>query len=268
MWNHLRCWLRSDPKARAVPSWLLLILLGWVCGNAPAPADPPRKITIRWHGQSFFELQSSKGTRIVFDPHAIEAYGRTDVSADLILISHFHNDHDQKEVIRNHARARVIEGLKREGRKLGWNDVDETFQDVHVQTVGVYHDAVEGMERGKNAVFIVEVDGLRVVHLGDLGHLLTPKQIKAIGPVDVLMIPVGGVYTINGAEAKQVVEQLKPSRYILPMHYGTRVFDDVLPADEFLEEQKNVKKFPSNRVTIETDFKPAEPIIAILDWKN
>jgi L-ascorbate metabolism protein UlaG (beta-lactamase superfamily) len=231
-------------------------------------ADPPAKMTIRWHGQSFFELQSSKGTRIVFDPHAIEAYGRVDISADLILISHFHNDHDQKEVVRNLARAKVVEGLRRDGRKLDWNLIDQTFRDVHIRTVGVYHDDVEGMERGKNAVFILEVDGLRIVHLGDLGHLLTEKQVKAIGPVDVLMIPVGGVYTINGAEAKQVVEQLKPSRYILPMHYGTKVFEDLLPADEFLEDQKNVKKFPGNKITIETDFKPPEPIIAILDWKN
>jgi L-ascorbate metabolism protein UlaG (beta-lactamase superfamily) len=255
-------------RTRCLVGQLVISLVGCLLGIIPVLADSPRKVTIRWHGQSFFELQSSKGTRVVFDPHAIEAYGRTDVTADLILISHFHNDHDQKEVIRNHARAKVIEGLKRESRKLDWNDVDETFKDIHVRTVGVYHDEVEGAERGKNAVFILEVDGLRIVHLGDLGHLLTPKQIKAIGPVDVLMVPVGGVYTINGAEAKQVVEQLKPSRYILPMHYGTRVFDDVLPADEFLEDQKNVRKFPRNKLTIETDFKPSEPIIAILDWKN
>jgi L-ascorbate metabolism protein UlaG (beta-lactamase superfamily) len=237
-------------------------------GSTPVLADTSHKLTIRWHGQSFFELETSKGTRIAIDPHAIEAYGRTDVTANLILITHFHNDHDQKEVIRNYARAKLIEGLKRGGKKLDWNPVDETFRDVHIQTVGVYHDDVEGMERGKNAVFVLEADGLRIVHLGDLGHLLTPKQIKAIGPVDVLMIPVGGVYTINGADAKQVVEQLKPSRYIIPMHYGTRVYDDLLPADEFLEDQKNVKKFPSNKLTIETDLKLPEPIIAILDWKN
>jgi L-ascorbate metabolism protein UlaG (beta-lactamase superfamily) len=248
--------------------WWILSICAWLGTADSTLAEPPKKISIRWHGQSFFELESSKGTRIAFDPHAIEAYGRTDVAADLILISHFHNDHDQKEVIRNHARAKVIEGLKRGTRKPEWNLVDETFRDVHVRTVGVYHDDVEGMERGKNAVFVVEVDGLRIVHLGDLGHLLTPKQIKAIGPVDVLMIPIGGVYTINGSEAKQVVEQLKPSRYIVPMHYGTRVFEDLLSPDEFLEEQKNVKKFLSNRLTIENDFKPLEPIIAILDWKN
>jgi L-ascorbate metabolism protein UlaG (beta-lactamase superfamily) len=113
----------------------------------------------------------------------------------------------------------------------------------------------------------VEVDGLRIVHLGDLGHLLSDKMVKEIGDVDVLMIPVGGIYTINGSEAKKVVAQLKPRQYILPMHYGTKVFDDVLPPDEFLDEQKNFKKLPTNTLEIKTDFKPAEPVIVLLDWK-
>src|SRR5207253_3218783 len=106
-----------------------------------------------------------------------------------------------------------------------------------IRTVGVYHDEVEGMRYGKNTIFILEVDGWRIVHLGDLGHLLTPAQLKQIGPVDVLMIPVGGVYTLNGSEARKVVEQIKPKEYILPMHYGTAIFDDLLSPAEFLEDQ-------------------------------
>ena len=124
------------------------------------------------------------------------------------------------------------------------------------------------MERGKNTVFILEVDGLRIVHLGDLGHLLSDKDVKNVRPVDVLMIPVGGVYTINGAEAKKVVEQLKQKQTVLPMHYGTKVFDSLLPPDEFLEDQKNVKKYATNQITVEAGGKAAEPIIALLDWKN
>jgi L-ascorbate metabolism protein UlaG (beta-lactamase superfamily) len=237
-------------------------------GGLSSAADAPRAVTIRWHGQSFFEIESSKGTRIAIDPHAIEAYGRTTVAADLVLISHEHNDHNQIEVIRNHERAKVIRGLKGAGNRANWNPVDETFRDVHIRSVPSYHDPVEGMQRGKNTIFVIEVDGLHLVHLGDLGHLLTPKQIKDIGPVDALMIPVGGVYTIYGDEAKKVVEQLKPRQYILPMHYGTKVYDDLLTADNFLEDQTNVKKLLTNKLTVESDFKPAEPIIAILDWKN
>jgi L-ascorbate metabolism protein UlaG (beta-lactamase superfamily) len=233
-----------------------------------AAADAPRTVTIRWHGQSFFEIESSKGTRIAIDPHAIEGYGRTNVAADLILISHEHNDHNQAEVIRNHERAKIIHGLKGAGNRAVWNPVDETFRDVHIRTVGTYHDPVEGMQRGKNTVFIIEVDGLHIVHLGDLGHLLTPKQVREIGPVDVLMIPVGGVYTIYGDEAKKVVEQLKPRQYVLPMHYGTKAFEDLLPIDVFLEDQTNVKKYLSNKISVDSNFKPAEPVTAVLDWKN
>jgi L-ascorbate metabolism protein UlaG (beta-lactamase superfamily) len=233
-----------------------------------AAADPAQKLTIRWHGQSFFEIESSKGTRVVIDPHAIEAYGRISVAADLVLISHLHNDHTQIGVIKNAPKARILFGLKAEGNKTTWNPIDETFRDVHVRSVGVYHDNSGGMERGKNTVFIVEADGLRLVHLGDLGHLLSDRQAKSIGPVDVLMIPVGGVYTINGSDAKKVVDQLKPRQFIIPMHYGTTVYDELLPADEFLDEQKSVKKYGTNKLVVETDFKPAEPVIAVLDWKK
>jgi L-ascorbate metabolism protein UlaG (beta-lactamase superfamily) len=237
-----------------------------VAGPAAA-ADPGKSLSLRWHGQSFFEIESSKGTRIVLDPHAIEAYGRKSVLADLVLLSHQHNDHTQVDVVQNRSRAKVLNGLQGSGRKVDWNPIDETFRDVRVRSVGVYHDNRQGMERGKNTVFIVEVDGLRIVHLGDLGHLLTEAQLKRIGPVDVLLIPVGGVYTINGDEAKRVVDQLKPRQYILPMHYGTEVFDDLLTAAEFLDEQKNVRRLPGNKLTIELGTKLAEPVIVVLSWK-
>jgi L-ascorbate metabolism protein UlaG (beta-lactamase superfamily) len=226
------------------------------------------KVTIRWHGQSFFEIESSKGTRIVTDPHGIEAFGRPEVNADIILISHEHDDHNQVRVIRNGAKARAIHGLKGMARKVDWNPVVETIGDVHIRSVGVYHDAMEGMERGKNTIFVIEVDGLRIVHLGDLGHVLSDKDVKRIGPVDVLMIPVGGVYTINGSEAKRVVAQLKPRLAILPMHYGTKTFSDLLPIDEFIEDEKNVRTLGSSKLTVDSDAHPAAPEIVIMDWKD
>src|SRR5216683_517470 len=232
-------------------------------------ADDAKKPVLRWHGHSYFDLTTSKGTRIVFDPHAIEGYGRQGVPADLVLISHSHNDHNQLGILSNPGKFKVLEGLKQTGNKVEWNLLDEKFRDVRVRTIGVYHDNAQGLEKGKNAVFVVEADGLRFVHLGDLGHLLTKEQVKEIGPADVLMIPVGGVYTINGTDAKEVVAEIKPKKYILPMHYGTKVFDDVLPPDEFLEEQKkeNVKRKDTNQLEIDPNFKPAEPEIVLLDWK-
>jgi L-ascorbate metabolism protein UlaG (beta-lactamase superfamily) len=247
--------------------YLAAVSAGLLLAGVVGAADPPRKLEIRWHGQSFFEIKSSKGTRIVLDPHAIEAYGRITVDADLVLLSHLHTDHTQVGVIQTRPMPKVLAGLKVSGKKTDWNPIEETFRDVSIRTVGVYHDNVKGMERGKNTAFVLELDGLRIVHLGDLGHLLTEAQVKQVGPVDVLMIPVGGVYTINGSEAKKVVEQLRPRMYVIPMHYGTKVYDDLLPVDEFREEQKNVKEFAGNLLTVDPASKRAEPVVAILGWK-
>src|SRR5262249_27084395 len=105
-------------------------------------------------------------------------------------------------------------------------------------------------------------------HLGDLGHVLTPKDVQKIGPVDVLLIPIGGVYTINGSEAKKVVEQLKPRLFIVPMHYGGKGYDDLLPADEFLEDQLKVKRLEDNKLTIDPAAKPDAPTVILLNAKS
>ena len=132
----------------------------------------------------------------------------------------------------------------------------------------LFHDRSQGLERGKNSAFVVEIDGLKFVHLGDLGHELNEAQLKAIGPVDVLFIPVGGTYTINGSDAKKVVAQLKPKRYIFPMHYGTKDFDDLVGPEEFLDEQTNVQKVKTNEVQIDVDAKPERPMIVIMGYKK
>src|SRR2546425_2193862 len=235
-----------------------------VPASFPQEKEKPKQVQITWHGQSFFEIKSSKGTNIVIDPHAIEQYGRVmGVKADIIAISHSHNDHTQIGVIENvnektlkDKSIALLLGFKGGvGLRADWNFIDEKVKDVHVRNVGVYHDDTEGVKYGKNAVFIFEVDGWKIVHLGDLGHLLAPEQIKKIGPVDVLMIPVGGVYTINGSEAKKVVEQLKPKEYIFPMHCGTKVYDDLLPATEFLEDQPRARiaKSGDNKILLNRD---------------
>ena len=252
----------------ALDAPLALLWAACLLTGTTVVADQPVNVTIRWHGQSFFEIESSKGTHVAIDPHAIEAYGKTEVTADVVLISHEHNDHNQVEVLKNAGRAKVIHGLRVNGKRLDWNPIDESFRDIHIRSVGSYHDTTAGSERGKNTIFVIEMDGLHIVHLGDLGHVLSENTVRKIGPVDVLMVPVGGIYTINGSDAKKVVEQLKPRQYVLPMHYGTKAFDDVLPADEFLDEQTNVKKLPTNKLVVATDFKPEQPVIVILNWNE
>src|SRR5436190_12866476 len=110
-------------KLPTLASFVFLLLAG------QAFSVDAKKPVLRWHGQSFFDLTTSKGTRIVFDPHAIEEYGRNSVQADLVLISHFHNDHTQLDVVENATKAKVINGLIAKGKRVDWNLVDERFKD-------------------------------------------------------------------------------------------------------------------------------------------
>ena len=254
--------------ARYLPALAILL-----AAAAAAPAED-KKVVIRWHGQSFFEIISTKGTRIVIDPHAIEEYARPMVKADVVLMTHFHVDHTRTDAITNIKQAKQINALKRGegGRGEEWNVLDEKFKDVRIQTVGTYHDDMAGTQRGKNGVFVLDVDGLRIVHLGDLGHTLNREQLRKLGKVDVLMVPVGGVYKLTGREAQKVVAQVKPTRYVLPMHYGTTVYRDLLDLSYFLDDQ-HMGTVQRLRTTNELDIDPAseppkEPVVAILNWEK
>src|SRR5205085_5868863 len=203
-------------------------------------------------------------------------YGRVQVPGDLILMSHLHSDHTQADVVDNYKKVKTynaLKDLKGDGKRVEYVQVDDSLKDVKFHDVPSFHDNTGGMTRGRNGIWVLEMDGLRIVYLGDLGQQqLTEEQVKQIGPVDVLMIPVGGIYTLNGGDAKRIIEQLKPTRYVIPMHYGTKVFDDLLPLDEFLDGQKPtlIKKFDNtNELTVDpTSEVPREPLIAILHWEK
>jgi L-ascorbate metabolism protein UlaG (beta-lactamase superfamily) len=232
-------------RRSAIAVFLILCLCGV---GATQDKDKAGPVTIEYNGQSFFIVTTSKQKRIAFDPHFIEAYypfQRQKFKADYVTISHNHNDHVQVGVFNmEDIKPKVLRGLKGASLKADWATVDETFEKdgIKIKSVGVYHDDQEGFLRGKNSVFIVEVDGWRICHLGDLGHILTPAQLKRIGQVDVVMVPCGGIYTLNGSEANKVVDQLKPKEYIFPMHYGTSIFDDILTAEEFLDIRERADK--------------------------
>jgi L-ascorbate metabolism protein UlaG (beta-lactamase superfamily) len=218
-----------------VAATLVLVPCAW-----SQDGEQAAKPTVSWLGQSFFILKTGTGTLVAFDPHALPEYGRIQgLQADVILMSHKHPDHVQKGVFENAQAAQTIVGWKAgaSGQET-WNIVDIRMrrQGLRITSVGVWHDEVKGMQRGINTVFIVETDGWRICHLGDLGHKLSPAQLKAIGEVDVLMIPAGGIYSLNGNEAKDVLQQIKPKQFVFAMHIGTRVYDDLLPIDEFVDE--------------------------------
>ncbi|MBC7104473.1 MAG: MBL fold metallo-hydrolase [Firmicutes bacterium] len=174
-----------------------------------------------WLGHACFLLVASDGTRVVTDPFDEQVgYPVPGVRADLATVSHQHFDHNATRVLAGRPRVVTEPG---EGR----------FGSVTVRGVATYHDAVQGRQRGPNTVFVITVDGVRVCHLGDLGHGLTPAQVAEIGPVDVLLVPVGGTFTIGPAEAHGVVEALRPALAV-PMHYKTDVVTlPLAPVEEF-----------------------------------
>jgi L-ascorbate metabolism protein UlaG (beta-lactamase superfamily) len=178
---------------------------------------------IRWLGHSCFLLTADDGTKIVTDPfNETVGYLPPTVSADYITVSHDHFDHNS---------VRSIDGKPKIVKTAGEHKTGKH----KVTGIESFHDSSMGAKRGPNLIFLFEIDGLRLVHLGDLGHHLTEKQVEEIGRVDILLIPVGGTYTIDGAEAVEVVHQLNP-KLVIPMHFKTDVLAIPLaPVDDFLK---------------------------------
>jgi len=164
---------------------------------------------LKWFGQSCFLLTSQAGTRVLMDPFDKKTgYKVLVVEADVVTTSHDHFDHNNLHVV-----------------KGNFYHIDQpgtyTYQDIQITGTLTYHDQVQGARLGNNIVYCFTVDGIRVCHCGDLGHLLTPEQISRIGKVDVLLITICGFCAITPAEAVAVRKQLKPV-IAIPMHYRTR----------------------------------------------
>ncbi len=222
------------------------------------------QIKVKWFGQSCFQITSPAGVKILLDPFTPSLqlhYPLPEVFPNLVLISHEHFDHNNAAMAKGNPK--IIHGLNPATGKF--EPFNETIQDVKVYSVESSHDDFGGRERGKNAIMVMEMPGMKIVHLGDLGTLLSEGQVQKIGKVDVLLIPVGGVYTITAEQAGQVGDQLKP-KLIIPMHYKTDAITIKLdPVDKFLAGKKNVEKVKGNEYVIKS--LPAQPKIIVMDYK-
>lgn len=177
---------------------------------------------IKWMGHACFAIETEAGTRIVTDPFdETVGYPMPWGKADIATVSHGHFDHSHTAPLNP---AHIADEAK-----------EYAFGDVKITGVASFHDECEGAKRGKNVIFVIEADGKRVVHLGDLGHMLNDEQITAIGHADALMIPVGGTYTLTGTQAAELAQHLAPEA-VLPMHYRNKWCQfDITDAAEFLQ---------------------------------
>ncbi len=209
---------------------------------------------IKWLGHSCFLITSEKGTKLITDPYAVGVginYAPIKESADVVIVSHDHGDHNNVSAVQGQPQIVKGSGIK-------------NVSGIEFKGIAAYHDRSQGKERGDNTVFCFTVDGIRLCHLGDLGHLLSQEQIASVGNVDILFIPVGGVFTINAAEATQVCTQLRP-KVIIPMHFKTpKCAYPISDVNTFLEGKERVKKWDKSEIEFQAGKLPAESEIIAL----
>jgi len=214
-----------------------------------------RLVRVRWWGHACFEV--GDGITLVFDPHNGESIGlpRPDVKADIVLISHDHYDHADG--------ARLV---LRPGGTVVRGAAEKNTGGVRIRGVRTFHDDQGGRLRGENIVYVVDFCGLAFCHLGDIGHVPTSEQVREIGRVDVLFVPVGGVYTIDAKGAAETVDRISPM-VTVPMHYrirGLRV--GIAGVEEFLSGRKDVVRIKSREFEVSPETLPKSPEIWVLSF--
>jgi L-ascorbate metabolism protein UlaG (beta-lactamase superfamily) len=207
---------------------------------------------IKWLGHAAFLITAENGTRIITDPYQTNEglrYGQIKESADIVTVSHEHGDHNNSDAVQGKPQV-----VKKSAKVKG----------IDIRGISAQHDDTGGSQRGTNTIFCFEVDGVKICHMGDLGHKLNEKQAAEIGKIDVLMIPVGGFFTVDAETATQVCNQLKP-RVIIPMHYLTdKLSFPIKGVDEFLKGKNNVVKQASSEVEFKSEKLPASTQIIVL----
>lgn len=195
---------------------------------------------IQWLGHSSFKLEESTGTTIVTDPYKNIGFDMPIVEADAVTVSHAHKDH---------SNIKAIKGKPVVFDKAGFYD----FNGVNITGISVFHDDEKGSQRGENIIFKYRMDGVEICHLGDIGQKITPELIELLVPVNVLLIPVGGGYTIDAETAKEFVDALMPD-IVIPMHYKIKNLTiDIDKPDLFLRlfDEENIEISQDNVIQID-----------------
>jgi L-ascorbate metabolism protein UlaG (beta-lactamase superfamily) len=210
---------------------------------------------LKFYAQSAFHITADDGTRIMIDPFTHTERIRYDATfdeADIVLVTHEHGDHSNVDAVPGDHQ--VVRGVG-----------TQTVRGLHFHGIGSYHDKEQGARRGPNTVFVFDVDGVRVAHLGDQGCELEPAQVAQLQGVNVMIAPVGGGPTLDPDLIWRLAEEIQPNVFV-PCHFKTPEIDvDIITVDQFVEGKPNVRRTGSSEVTLEAGNLP-EPIeILVLD---
>ncbi len=182
---------------------------------------------ITWYGHSCFLVETGSGSAVLdpYAPGSVPGLKLPALEADLVLCSHEHSDHNYRQGVALSGKAAAL----------------------RVEKIKSFHDKMHGVLRGPNTIHVLEAEGLRLAHLGDLGHMLSEEQLAALGRVDILLIPVGGHFTIGPDTAAELAEKLQPA-ITVPMHYRGEGFGYAVigPVEDFLCRRDNVLRLEGN----------------------
>ncbi len=210
---------------------------------------------VKWLGHASFLLTAEGGTRVISDPYSCGGgidYGAIAESADVVTVSHKHGDHDNVAAVKGKPEVVDAPGTRK-------------VRGMEFKGVRTYHDDAGGKQRGENTIFCFTMDGIRICHLGDLGHEPDSGQLEAIGAVDILLCPVGGFYTIDAGVAARVCERIAP-KVVVPMHYKTNKCGyPIAGVEDFLKGRKNVRRIGGSEMEIKKEQLPAATETVILE---
>jgi L-ascorbate metabolism protein UlaG (beta-lactamase superfamily) len=217
------------------------------------------QMDIKYLGHASFRLRG-KTTAVVTDPFdpKLVGYPFPKITSDIVTISHMHSDHNMSSLVKPRVEGKMPIVINGPG--------EYEINGVKIYGYQTFHDVHAGADRGKNTVYLITIDGVSILHCGDLGHSLSDELIEEIGEVHVLLIPTGGVYTINEKEALTIVRQVDPS-IVIPMHYNEegkgKTFSEMSGVDAFLKEiGKTVEKQP--KLVVTRDKLPEELEVVVL----
>lgn len=219
-------------------------------------------VDIYFYGQACFKVKG-KSASVVFDPYdeGFTGLPKLKIDGDIVCVSHGHQDHNNASAVRgteDELAPFVIAGPG-EYEKKG----------INIVGVGSFHDDKEGAERGRNTIYAAVIDDVNIVHLGDFGQKkLTQEQAEVLSACDVLMIPVGGVYTITASDAPDIISQLEP-KVIIPMHYKIEGLKfDLAPVSQFLKVMGKESIEPVAKYSVSKEKLPEEPEIVVLEKQS